>query len=895
MEFDKRDLDQNTTENHLGVPGLPSKYNYAGPGTYFHARQKGSDYYKALMKHLGKPLVGTEPYDKPYNKLDAAAMAHDAVYANKNATTEEIRRSDEAIIRAAKNIDVSDGLDQFILAQATIIGFNVKGGGENIGFFPRGWLANGQESHMAHVQHLAKNVLGVFNGTTELSLMKSLEKLLIEYSIHLTRKGLNATATNPQMMAPFWAIFGLLVYKGTIKFPSFDLVGRLNTRFNNMIRRNPALRRVFTEEIDLGALIETHCPPKLARVIRQVRAGGAANQTESRGVEMTEIGNVDGAINQYAQEYNDFGIKASDFLDSYGTHGEMSIADYTLEQNFQNFMGPGIDPGPPPPVNISDERGFRGESKTVGTESKADEGMESIESKTVGTFDNGGWGENSGPPAPDSQFAELNETPNESLRPLLNKLVEQQTPETTFGERPTITSGDAMMGGAMLGFTQPIFQAGFDRGVDSLVSEDMMSNPFARDITKGTLGSAAYTPAAAAMTGMSMAEVFPPILAGTVTAELLKETSFTGAYKDLGASGDAADVLDSTTKGALVGGVVAATGGAALPLAIAGIAVSATLGAATTALEKWHSGDPDPLLQDENGPGPSDAETNAFQKNMEIIKDPNSGENELLEANEKMWLYMRKYRPSEIPSDIGFEEIQDDDKNTLSDKNRRRLREEEARWRPYSKKRRKDKEQWAQLHSKAADRSITTDELTDFWVLTHNYMSDLEDFPLTAEQKTHINKLTQEKATLKDKISKQDEAIHNIFETGVSYDQLSPQLQQEIAMNQTKTAVTDTDKQFLHGLMMGQTYQAEEIKEKTHITDIDIEMRKDFRIAAEAQTKRNKEILDLRALLEQLNAKMTERRNDIIGNLVKYGKITHLIYLDRPKREKPTIEGLVYI
>ena len=144
MEFDKRDLTQNTTENHLGVPGLASKYNYAGPGTYFYARQKGSDYYKALMKRLGKPLVGTEPYDKPYNKLDAAAMAHDAVYANKNATTEEIRRSDEAIIRAAKNIDVSDGLDQFILAQVTIIGFNAKNGGEDIGFFPRGWLANGQ-------------------------------------------------------------------------------------------------------------------------------------------------------------------------------------------------------------------------------------------------------------------------------------------------------------------------------------------------------------------------------------------------------------------------------------------------------------------------------------------------------------------------------------------------------------------------------------------------------------------------------------------------------------------------------------------------------------------------------------------------------------------------------
>jgi hypothetical protein len=43
------------------------------------------------------------------------------------------------------------------------------------------------------------------------------------------------------------------------------------------------------------------------------------------------------------------------------------------------------------------------------------------------------------------------------------------------------------------------------------------------------------------------------------------------------------------------------------------------------------------------------------------------------------------------------------------------------------------------------------------------------------------------------------------------------------------------------------------------------------------------------------NAALIDNNAKLIDNLIKYGKITHLIYLDRPKREKPTIEGLVYI
>ena len=111
-------------------------------------------------------------------------------------------------------------------------------------------------------------------------------------------------------------------------------------------------------------------------------------------------------------------------------------------------------------------------------------------------------------------------------------------------------------------------------------------------------------------------------------------------------------------------------------------------------------------------------------------------------------------------------------------------------------------------------RLLLFEMLADFWVLAHNYKPDI-DLPLTAEQKTHINELTQEKARLKDDISKQDEAIDNIFETMVPYDELSSQLQQEIARGKTELhSVTDTDKQYLHEYMMALTHQDAENKEK---------------------------------------------------------------------------------
>ena len=49
---------------------LTKNYNFAGPGTEYYARKKGSDFYENMMKKAGRPLVGSKPYNKAYDKLD---------------------------------------------------------------------------------------------------------------------------------------------------------------------------------------------------------------------------------------------------------------------------------------------------------------------------------------------------------------------------------------------------------------------------------------------------------------------------------------------------------------------------------------------------------------------------------------------------------------------------------------------------------------------------------------------------------------------------------------------------------------------------------------------------------------------------------------------------------
>lgn len=122
---------------------LTSAYNFAGPGTEYRARMKGSAFYKNMMEKAGKKLVGTAPYNKPINKLDACAKKHDSVYARSGATAKEVKQADRDFQLCASKIKVSDGVNQKLLSIASRVGFEGKIALENVGVLRKGSFSSG--------------------------------------------------------------------------------------------------------------------------------------------------------------------------------------------------------------------------------------------------------------------------------------------------------------------------------------------------------------------------------------------------------------------------------------------------------------------------------------------------------------------------------------------------------------------------------------------------------------------------------------------------------------------------------------------------------------------------------------------------------------------------------
>ncbi len=126
---------------------LTNKYNFAGPGTFYSARMKGSNFYEDLMKEAGKKVVGTKPYNIPINKLDACAKIHDKVYNNPNTTGTQVQEADRVFPNCIVKIKVSDGITQKLLAIAATKGFDAKLVAENVGVVRKGSFAEGGAKH----------------------------------------------------------------------------------------------------------------------------------------------------------------------------------------------------------------------------------------------------------------------------------------------------------------------------------------------------------------------------------------------------------------------------------------------------------------------------------------------------------------------------------------------------------------------------------------------------------------------------------------------------------------------------------------------------------------------------------------------------------------------------
>ena len=128
---------------------LSSKYNFLGPGTFYAARMKGSDFFENLMKEAGRKVVGTKPYNQPFNSLDGCAKLHDKVYNNPNATAAEVQKSDKDMIACAKRVGPQLDLSATVLARVTRAGFEGKNALEKVGVLRKGSWADGGDKDSA--------------------------------------------------------------------------------------------------------------------------------------------------------------------------------------------------------------------------------------------------------------------------------------------------------------------------------------------------------------------------------------------------------------------------------------------------------------------------------------------------------------------------------------------------------------------------------------------------------------------------------------------------------------------------------------------------------------------------------------------------------------------------
>jgi hypothetical protein len=134
---------------------LTSSYNFAGPGTEYAARMKGSDFYENLMKEAGRKIIGTKPYDVPINKLDSCAKIHDKVYNNSNASASQVQTADRDFQGCIGKIKASDGIQEKLLAVAATAGFDAKLAAENIGLVRKGSFADGGDKRSAFGKKLS--------------------------------------------------------------------------------------------------------------------------------------------------------------------------------------------------------------------------------------------------------------------------------------------------------------------------------------------------------------------------------------------------------------------------------------------------------------------------------------------------------------------------------------------------------------------------------------------------------------------------------------------------------------------------------------------------------------------------------------------------------------------
>jgi hypothetical protein len=122
-QFDAKDVKK--AKSRGNEKHLTNQYNFARPGTIFRARQQGSDYYEKLMRATGHKIIGTKPYNRPFNDLDKCAVTHDRAYDNPNLSPAQIQKADKTFQSCIGNIKNPDR-QQALLIKGAQKGFSAK-------------------------------------------------------------------------------------------------------------------------------------------------------------------------------------------------------------------------------------------------------------------------------------------------------------------------------------------------------------------------------------------------------------------------------------------------------------------------------------------------------------------------------------------------------------------------------------------------------------------------------------------------------------------------------------------------------------------------------------------------------------------------------------------------
>ena len=157
-QFDAKDVKK--AKSRGNEKHLTNQYNFAGPGTFFHARQHGSDYYEKLMRATGHKIIGTKPYNKPFNDLDKCAVTHDTAYDNPNLSPAQIQKADKTFQSCIGKIKNPDR-QQALLIKGAQKGFSAKLKAEDVGLMKKGSLSDSasKESTSGQLKRLAKNAI----------------------------------------------------------------------------------------------------------------------------------------------------------------------------------------------------------------------------------------------------------------------------------------------------------------------------------------------------------------------------------------------------------------------------------------------------------------------------------------------------------------------------------------------------------------------------------------------------------------------------------------------------------------------------------------------------------------------------------------------------------------